>query len=488
MKALRKESPIAFVELPATQFGELDGRVVPDIYSMIKLPGRAVHALDAVARDSGYENTSVVIPLQNPRGEMSSEDRNALERSEVIFLSSITRTAKQTMALGRKLKSAGKIVVAGGPDPAFRAEEYLERGSVDYVVIKEGEPTFRDMLPLIGDNEALEGVSGLAFMSGGEVFRTPEREYLTEAELGMLPHPRYDDAIRKKSMVGVMETSRGCPNRCPFCGVSVFYGGKFRHKPIDYVIDGLKQIKGMGRSVFFTDDNFPANQRRTIRLLEAILESNALPGGGSAQATVKLAENERLMDLMLRAGIDVVYIGLESLVDESLESLGKPYSSAENKEAIKIIRKKGFWIHGMFMPGGDGDTKERLLESSQYINQNIDSAQFFSPITIPGTVFESEMKDAGRILVDVKEKPYLYDGQNVLVMPKHFEPYDLQMAINRMYESFYSFGNCVRRMRGCSNKKLALGILFYTQVMGGLRKGLYNEQTRAHMNFLRNFS
>ncbi len=494
MKKITKDSLITAVELPATEFGELKGRVVPDVYSLFRLPSRALHALDGVTKELGFLDVKIISPVYHgTKNKLDEKNKRRLEYSDAVLISSITRTSPQSMALGRKLKDSGKLVVAGGPDATFRAEEWLKKGAADIVVRGEGEITINELLLKLGDRtEGWKDVDGLAFMYGKEPYFTKSRKLMTSEEMGNLPHPFYDERVRKMSMFGVMETTRGCPNRCDYCGVSVFYGGKFRQKPIEYVLEGLADIRDMGRSVFFTDDNFSGDPKRTIRLLEAIDEydfgeGKLLKNGGSAQASVAIAENPRVLDLMKKVGIDVLFIGLESLVDESLEDLGKPYSAKQNKEAIRTLRDRGFWVHGMFMPGGDGDTKEKLRESSAWINQNLDSVQFFSPIPVPGTRFASRMRDEGRILADVNDKAYLYDGQNVLVRPKHLTPYELQMITNNMYKSFYSAGNSARRLGSCSHKRIAAGILVYN-LLGGLRRGLYNEQTREHLKFLKSIS
>jgi len=234
--------------------------------------------------------------------------------------------------------------------------------------------------------------------------------------------------------------------------------------------------------LFFTDDNFTAIPNQAIKLLEAIAE-NGLKKYSLAQTTIKLADKPELIHSLKIAGINALCIGIESINDETLQEYGKPYTAKQNKQAIKTLKKAGFWIHGMMMLGGEGDTMETLRETSVWLNQNLDSIQLFAPIPIPGSRLFNKMQEQGRILT---KDWSLYDGQHVVTRPKHLTSYGLQKTIYDMYEDFYSVKNSLKRLKYSSNKILALEILAYTQVKG--RKMLYNPQSNQHLEFLKSVS
>jgi len=482
MQKITKQSAVTLVELPPTLFGELNGDISFDIYSRFKMPSRALHVLEGILRYNGWINTKSINPNFNKkRGILTSEDFKRIFDSDVLLISSITRTSPQSQELAKLFKQKNKEgwVIAGGPDPTFRIEDWLKYA--DIIVIGEGEKTLLELMnKLIKNPGNLNSVKGIAYKKRKEIIITKPQELLTSEELSQLSHPFYDKDIRDKISAGVVETSRGCPNNCDFCTVTKVYGRQYRVKSIDYIMKELKQTKDMGKCLFFTDDNLTAIPSKTMELLEAIIENGLNKKYGVAQTTIKLADNPELMQSLKKANINALCIGIESINDETLKELGKPYTAEQNKRAIKILKKAGFWIHGMMMLGGEGDTPETLKETLEWANQNLDSAQFFSLIPAPGTPLYNKMEKEGRILT---KKWYLYDGQHVVTKPKNFTPYELQKTIFNMHEDFYSLRKALGRLKHSKNKALALGILFYAKFNG--RKMLYNPQTSQHLEFLK---
>ncbi|MFH1072596.1 MAG: radical SAM protein [Nanoarchaeota archaeon] len=484
---LSKQSPVTLVELPATQFGELNGDSSYDVYSMFGLPSRAIHTLEAVLRQEGWSNVQCINPLYHgKKGKLTKENEERIKKSAVLGISAITRTSPQSMALAQQYKQANPhgIVIAGGFDPMARPAAWLEQGA-DIVGIGEGERTLVELMARLEQDQYVADIHGIAYRNGKSLTITPPRQLLSAAELGEIPHPHYDAMVRKKVNVGVIESSRGCPHDCDFCSVTQAYGREYRTKPTEYVLEGLRDIEDMGKTVFFADDNLAGSPKRTIALLESMAAEGLPRKNATAQVTVWAAKNPALLQAMKKAGITLLCIGIESIFDESLDSLGKPYNAAQNKESIKLLREEGFWVHGMMMPGAEGDTKERLKETSHWINENLDSVQLFPPTPIPGTRLFKRMEEEGRILTHDYS---LYDGQNVLIRPSHMTPYDLQLTINQMYLSFYSAPRSIRRIASSSHKKTALGIFFYTTFLGGIRKVLDSPQSLRHLEFLKSIS
>jgi len=210
MKKIGKQSPITLVELPATQYGVLSGDLSFDIYSKSKLPARALPVLEAVLRAEKWENVKSICPLDGENGKLSSENLNRIFNSDIFGISSITRTSLQSMELARnyKLVKPDGIVIAGGPDPTFRIEDWLR--DVDIVVIGEGEKTVSELMErLIEDPNNLDDINGLAFKKGKQIEITKPRKLLTSEELSQIPYPFYNSKTKGKITTGVIETSRG---------------------------------------------------------------------------------------------------------------------------------------------------------------------------------------------------------------------------------------------------------------------------------------
>lgn len=171
--------------------------------------------------------------------------------------------------------------------------------------------------------------------------------------------------------------------------------------------------------------------------------------------------------------------------EDTLKSYGKPYNAKQNKKNIQTLRKAGFWIHGMMMVGGDGDTPKSLREDFEWMKRNLDSIQIFAPTPFPGSEFFKRMDKEKRIIT----KDYsLYDAQNVVIKPKNFSAFELQKTINRMYEEFYSFKESFRRWKTSPLKDVTFALYVYTHFLGGIKKTLYSPQAIKHLEFLKSLN
>ena len=483
---MTKQSPVTLVELPATQFGVLNGEISFNEFSKSGMPSRAIHVLEGILRADGWENVQSINSYHGKNGKLTSENFRGIFSSDIVLASYLTSTFCQTNKLFElyKLNNPRGIAVAGGFDATFRTEKALEHA--DIVVRGEGEKTLVELMNrLIKDRESLEDIEGLAFKKGKEIITTKPRKLLTSEKLSELPHPYYDKETKRKVLGGVIETSRGCPNDCDFCTVTEFHGRTYRTKSVEYVIEELRRTKGLGKFKFFTDDNFIGSPHKTINLLEAIAEQGLNKKLGIVQTTIKLADNPKLMEAMKKAGINFLCIGLESISDESLHDLGKPYTAEQNKKAIKIFREYGFWNHGMMIFGLDGDTKEIYKETLEWMKENLDSMQLFSIVPGEGTRFHKRMQEENRIL---SEDWFLYDGHHVLLRPKNFTPYELQNMVVDAYNDFYSLKNSLKRLRTSPYKTLTFGLMAYTLLFGGVSKVANSPQMKNHLEFLKSIS
>jgi len=475
---MHKNVPITLIELPATEYGILNGNVSSDVYSNFQLPSRAIPTLEAALKADSWTDVQSINPVYNGlQGKLTEENQRRIRDSKVLAVSAITRTAPQTLALVRQYRQANPsaTIIAGGMDPTYRYQQWLEAG-VDIVVLGEGERTIRDVMANLNSLETVEGIATTRGL-------TPKRRLSTPEELSSFPLPIYDKATRLKAGVAVVETSRGCPYGCDHCAVTDFYGKKYRKKSSERVTSELKQVQGMGSSIFYIDDNLVLDQKHTIYLLNTIADQGLARPGSSAQVTIKAAENPELLEALQRAGIDILYIGIESIFDDSLDDLGKPWNAEKTKNAIRLLGEAGFIRHGMLMPGGDKDTPERLEEILAWSRTNLESVQFFAPMPLPGAKLTPRMEEQGRVLT----RDYsLYDGHNIITRPINFTPLELQEAIDHMLFSFFAKEN--ERLKSLPKEKRIIGKYFRKKVAEGTRASLSSQQHRDHLEFLRSIS
>lgn len=482
---------ITLVELPATAFGRLNGKPAEDVYCGFRLPARAIPLLHAILVNERFTDVASVNPLFNePAGRLRERDMERILGSDFLLISAITRTIPQSRELGllyRERNPRGTIIV-GGPHATNHAEECLEWA--DIVVRQEGDRTLPALLRALIERGSPDGIDGISYRRGGEIARGRPAAPLTEDELSRLPDPHYDEGTARGVWVWPVATSRGCPRRCDFCSVSSLYGPTYRRRSNESIAGELERLKRRGAGyVFFTDDNFAGRPEETRQLLRMMIDRRLNSLLYLCQLCVSAAFDAELLSLLARAGVSIVFVGIESLSEETLRSLNKKVDAERNKAAVRLFRKAGMWVHGMMMIGGDGDTEQSLAETAEWARHNLDSVQYFTPTPLAGTRFGEAMRREGRILTD---RYYLYDGQHVVLRPAHFTPYRLQKIIFDMYREFYSLRESVRTAvkSACALKALypLRKMLLYLYVKRVLARAFRNPQLCAHMGWLRGIS
>lgn len=472
MHKITKKSPVALVELAPTEYGRLYGKPSYDEYSMVtkRIPPRALPTLEGVLLAQGYQNINT-----------------APSDSDVVCISAITRTAKQSLELARTIKQNNQEakIIFGGSHFTVKYEEALNNRG-DVVVFKEGE-ILPEILDTGFDYEKLSQIKGIAFRKENEIILTEPRLFLTSEQLSSV-HPHYDNTIRRLSNIAIIETMRGCPWNCEQCGVTEMYGGHYRARSIEWTIEELKRIDDIGRTIFYISDNIAGNPKHLSLLSFAIEEAGLNKKFGVCQITSKALRNPEVVKSLKRIGIKMACVGYESMNPEFLKDMEKPCSVEDNQEAARILREAGIWNHGMIMTGGK-DTRDSLEYELQWAIKNLDSAQFFPMGNIPGTRFDERMRGEGRMLCEDYPRDYpKMDGHHVLVRPENMSPYELQIITDSMYSRFYSPSNNIRRIFKSPDKAFAIALGIYTNLAGGLTKVSKSREHLEHLEFLKSVS
>ncbi|PIY94690.1 MAG: hypothetical protein COY68_02355 [Candidatus Levybacteria bacterium CG_4_10_14_0_8_um_filter_35_23] len=398
----------------------------------------------------GYNNVVSLDFRYRPNSQPTSEDWKDIYQSDLLGLTAITKTAEQALQVAKIYKEAkpNGIVVMGGYHASARPEEALKAG-VDVVVIGEGEKTMAELMQYLESGEKkMDNILGIAYLDkDGQMIITPKRPLMKKYELSSLPSPIFDPMVEKFATYDGLTTSRGCPFDCEFCGVTQFYCGKYTTFTDEAVIRELRHLDDLSknrknrRSIFVEDDNFAAMQIRAMRLLGRFDKTGLFPPGSGVQVKKEAGLNPQLNEQFVRSGITSVYVGVESISDKTLEKANKKATREEYERSIKQWREAGLWVHGMFIVGLDGDTKQSFEETKQWAIENVHSAQFFAPVPLPGTTMTKRMQEEGRIIT---EKWSLYDGHHVLLRPgeeQGFTAWELQKAIVNITDQFYDYKN-----------------------------------------------
>jgi radical SAM superfamily enzyme YgiQ (UPF0313 family) len=280
----------------------------------------------------------------------------------------------------------GIYVAVGGPlasvDPTYF------KGFYDVMFVGEADTTWPQFL---ADYSA--GKDCL------EIYEQTER-----TNLQVLPQPRYDLLKVNKYASGSLQFSRGCPFECEFCDIIVTFGRVPRTKAPKQVIEELEGLRRDGFfSVFIVDDNFIGNKKRARELLEEIVvwqEANNYPLRLSTEASVNLADEPHLLDLMYRANFRYVFLGIETPRVESLKETKKFQNARGDSldDKLKRIQEAGLDVYGGFIVGFDHDDMTIFEDQYNFIQGNgIQLAMVGMLTAIPKTPLYARLEKAGRL-------------------------------------------------------------------------------------------
>ena len=408
----------------------------PEAFGHFPMPRLGTVILGTMLRNAGYEVSVYVDSIRPPR----TED---LLAADLVGISTITVTAPRAYEVARELRAKGVPVVLGGPHVTFMTDEALE--NADYVFRGEAENSIVRMVEAIATGTGLESVPGLSFRRDGQVFHNDPAEPV--GDLDELPAPDFSLIVSDRrgwlpSVVVPVQTSRGCPYDCSFCSVTKMFGHKYRYRSSELVLDELTDLlaklprmDGRRGRFFFYDDHLAASRTRLNELLEGML-SRGLRLRWSGQVRADIADDEKLVALMRRAGCKTLYIGVESVNPAALEEYNKQQTLAEIEASIRVIRKHGIRVYGMFVLGSDADTVETVRATSAFARgTGLNSAQFLTLTPLPGTRCYERLEEEGRILHTDWER---YDTHNVDFRLARMEREELQSAVEQVVRSFYS--------------------------------------------------
>ena len=275
--------------------------------------------------------------------------------AELVFISAMTVQRASAARVIERCKAAGRTIVAGGPLFTTEVETFP---AVDHFVLNEAELT---LPPFIAD------------LAAG----SPRRIYGTEeyADLHQSPRPRWELLDLKQYASMSVQYSRGCPYHCDFCNVTALLGHRPRTKTAPQVIAELDRLYELSwrSSVFFVDDNFIGNQRR---LKEELLPALIAWQRGRrlsfyTEVSINLADDPELVQMMVAAGFDMVFVGIETPDEASLAESGKNHNLQRDVVAnVKSLQRAGLQVHGGFIVGFDNDTPSIFQRQVDFIQKS----------------------------------------------------------------------------------------------------------------------
>ncbi len=309
--------------------------------------------------------------------------------ADMVFIGAMNIQKESVEEVIGKCKLLNKTMIAGGPLFTEEPENYTH---VDHLILNEAEIT----LPLFL-NDLIQG-------NAQHIYQTSEY-----ADISKSPVPDY--SLIKTSHYNTLsiQYTRGCPFNCEFCDITALLGHKVRFKSPQQIIAELDNIFNCGwrKSVFFVDDNFIGNlkeiKRNILPAIIAWMDEHAHPFTFTTEASINLADDTELIELMADAGFASVFIGIETTDEDSLAECGKKQNS--NRDVLKSVRNiqdHGIEVSGGFIVGFDHDKEDVFRNQIDFIQSSGIISAMVGLLGAPKkTRLYKRLKGEGRLLGEI---------------------------------------------------------------------------------------
>jgi len=380
--------------------------------------------------------------------------------ADLVGISVMTCYAPRAYQLADEFRKRGVPVVLGGVHPTYCPDEALQR--CDAIVTGEAEDSWPR---LVADFEAgrMQRHYKMEKFPPLENYKPPRVELLS------------DDAYMTRMCTF---TTRGCHFDCEFCSVSPFNGKSTRRRPVPEVISEITRVKQwvagelvarMGKgslrdalkiltkirlsmedgSIFAFVDDLHNSNRAYCRELWAALKPLNIKWG--CQSTLFLGDDEEMVKLAAESGCVSVFVGMESIFEESLGETHKPFNRVKKfEEEIKMFHDHGIMVNPGIVFGFDNDDESVFERTVEFLIKNRCELAYFNILTpLPGTPLYTRYEAAGRIF----DRNWAhYDGKYVTFYPTRMTSEQLQEGYYWAQHTFYSLPNIWRRISHTSQR------------------------------------
>jgi radical SAM superfamily enzyme YgiQ (UPF0313 family) len=361
---------------------------------------------------------------------------------DLVAITCETFTAKRAYEISGNFRKKGKTVVMGGFHPNLCPDEAINY--CDAILTGEGEYLWPMMIKDFEESNLKK------------IYRQTERVDPKDI--------RTDKSIfRGKSYFpfSVVETGRGCCYKCEFCAVTEFFGNCYLRRPVENIIEEIKQSKH--KRLMFADDNITAHLPSARALFEAL---KPLKIQWVCQASVIIGQDPALLRLMKESGCIGGLIGFESLNKGNLLHMQKHQNLAihAQEEIVNKIYQSGLKIYASFVIGYDEDDAATVSETLKYaIDKGFFIANFYQLTPFPGTGLYDRLKAENRLL---NEKWWLDDNfryGDVVFRPLKITAQEMTKLCQEAKEEFYGFPSILKRAFKfrINRNKLSHFVLFF---------------------------
>jgi radical SAM superfamily enzyme YgiQ (UPF0313 family) len=343
-------------------------------------------------------------------------------QADLVGITFHTPSASHAYRIAGRFRSRGIPVVLGGPHVTLAPEEAA--GHADVIFVGEAEGIWPQFLQEFkrGQHQKMYRVDGI-----------PSLEHL--------PQARKDLYHRKDHTSGVLFASRGCPNACDFCTLTVMYKNRLRKRPVAEVAAEYASFRG--KVIIFWDDNIAGDLEYARQLFRAITPYKKW---WSSQASVHAGQDDEFLELAARSGCKQLFLGLESISQASLDATHKRFNRVdEYARIIQRIHSHGIAVQAGIVFGFDCDTPGIFAETVDFLESaGVQNATFNILTPFPGTRLYQRLDSEGRILT--RDWSRYNSRADVVFRPKHMSCQELLEGFRQVNRRFYSLSSIARRL------------------------------------------
>lgn len=361
--------------------------------------------------------------------------------ADIVFISIFTFSAIRGYKLARYIKRhSDAVVIIGGLHASMNYKESAKY--CDYVMTGEGDETITEVIDAVDNGTQIENIKGIACVKDGKIFfsgkcRPPENiDTIPDRYLCY----NYKKMAGHNTLWAQVHASRGCPHNCDYCALVRHYGRRVRTRSPENVVEDIKQAIAfhddghhrLAKMLWITDDNFFADRKWAISVLNAIIRSG-LKYNFTIQARYEVGFDDEMLELLKKAGFSELAMGIEFLEDEAFEITNKSCTYDDVVRSVKNIQRHGLRVRGLFIVGADNHTVgvgDRIAEF--VIKYNICGVLIQSMYFVPGTPVYDTHKNR---LID---RDWSKCVGNVVHYPEKISPYELQKEIIYASRKIYS--------------------------------------------------
>lgn len=386
---------------------------------VLEQEGFDVRLIDAPAQDYSIDDTLKEIGTFGPR---------------LIVIDTSTPSINNDIRVLERIKTASEEVftlLVGRHVSALPDETMAASSQIDAVAIGEYDYIVRDLAEAIKAASPLSEVRGLLWRDKGSEKCVRNEPMPLIDDLDELP---FVSQVYKKHLdiskyfyghsrypIVVIVTGRGCPYRCFYCCYpQTMYGHKLRLRSSENVAAEFQYISRnfpQVREIMLEDDTLTVSAKHAERVADALISvGNKIPFSANSRADIVDVD---ILKKLRRAGCRLLCVGYESGNQNILDNISKGLKIERAIEFSKATKRAGIMVHGCFMAGCPGETKETLEKTLEYAKKlNPDTAQFYPLMVYPGTKAYSWAKDKGYLLTEDYSKWLTEEGLHATVLER----------------------------------------------------------------------